>query len=101
MGVVGSLAGWVKVDLDGRVPDAESITEHLVRTTQEAFVSLNSWTDHVRRQCHKAARDCPDVKVVDSHDMWKFQQRRAHLIDIDVTRRILHQHCDRLPNERP
>ena len=99
--MVGSFTSRIAVDLNSRMTYAESLCEHRTRVPQQEVVSVISRTCDMGRHGDEPAADCPDVEIVDIRDVRQAQERRAHIINVEMPRCTLHQHGHGLLDQRP
>src|SRR3954447_2774567 len=100
---VAAVAGIVPfgLDLDGDVVDAETVVERAADLGEEAFAVAALGGHNVGGERLAAAGDRPDVEVVDPAHVGDGEDGPAHLVDVDVARRRLHEDAERLFDQRP
>ena len=80
------------VDLQGGVVQTEALVQGRLHCPPGGVAVAVGGDQHVRRQRREAARDFPDVKVVDLHHTGLAHQRLTDQLGIDPRRRRLQEH---------
>ena len=82
------------VDIEGALQRLPNSPAHLV-----VIVGAIAH-DHVGAQGRHAARDAPDVQVVDAVDTGRASDESADLVGVDAAGRGLEEHVEDLPQDR-
>lgn len=77
----------------------EALPHEGLRRAHDRVLRCGFWHREMGREGDEPTRDAPYVQIVDRGDGRQLLKRRANLVDVNVTRRSLHEHGHRLLQE--